>query len=493
MAKTSENISIEPSQISQNDFLDNLKNKIVEDGSKMEWVNSIIQRNAISIKALIEADVFGTLSDFNDDYPGANTHVRIQILKALLENKEYCKVDGIEYNVKNITAPLNSWLEHHENFDKTLDTAIVREKFAKRVSWLVQLNANTKPIYDALYTLSVLNYMEEALKESNLQPQKLEELRKWISDSKKTLFKNSSLIQKEAVAPYSLFTGAYSFKRLFQYEVEKIKILTQSFRENINRINQINSFSGILSSVFSSLNFGLSSTVRLGMLALLPSRILITAIREGASLCSTLLYRGMSSISPNYRPSLLSLKLISFGFHLAILMSLISYSQAPIMLMLGFQAFPQNWTFGFISQMTLGIAATQLAAGIGFRSYNNVKSWLDPIAHTQNTLQTEPESTSTQAPAISPAQRQTLIRLLMLEKSNINSNTELTQDDKKTKAIQLNNEIRDLTDQSKPYILTQYDKDLIKAKDTNGFDLGGNIDLGQEDSNTNHNLRSTAI
>jgi len=485
MAEPSNNTP-EASQFSESDFLSNLKDKIVEDGSKMEWINSIVQRNAISINALIAADIFGNLSDFRDDYPETSALVHIQILKAYLENKNNCTVDDIKYNVKNITSPLVGWLEHHESFDRTLDSAIVKEKMAKRVSWLVQLNANTKPIYNALFKLNVLNYMENALGESNLQDKRLE---KWIQNSKQNLFKNSNLMRYEVVAPHSLFTGAYSFKRLLQNEIAELQRLAKKFKEMVIDISKVDSFSGILYSLISSLVFGLSFTIRMGKLALLPSRIAITAIRESASLCSKLLYRGMAAIMPNHTPSLLALKLLTLGVQITALISLASYFQVSMILLLGWQTFPESWSYGFIGPMSLGIAATELAAGIGLMAYNTVNSWLHSIINHNSAPQTEPDFMPTQASTISPTQRDKLIRLLTREKMAVTSNVALEQADKTEKFQQLDDEIRGLFNRSNPYVLSQYDKDLIKEKDVDGFDLDGSIAPDQT-TDTDNNLRS---
>lgn len=144
-------------QVVESAYMLSLMDKIVENGSDLDWVNNIMERNTISIKTLIEADVFGDRSDFAEDYPNATALTKAAILKAFLENKESFEEKEIKCNPKEIANLLQGFMDNAEVFDRALDTAILKEKLAGRVSWLVHLNANTKPIFLALCRLDIQN------------------------------------------------------------------------------------------------------------------------------------------------------------------------------------------------------------------------------------------------------------------------------------------------------------------------------------------------
>ena len=484
-------------QTTQEDFLNHLADKIIENGSEMDWITNIIQRNAISIDGLIEADIFGSLSDFKENYPSASTLDKFEILKAYLENKTHYTNDNITYDIKNIVAPLIAWSEYHEEFDRTLDSAIVKEKMAKRVSWLVQLNPNTKPIYDALTELNILIYMEKNLVAEN------ENAKAWINETKQKLYSEYNVIRFQSSVSMFL-TGAYSLKRLLQREVASILSFINSTRSLISSFAQINSLRQAIKTTSLTFFTGIEPTIALGELALLPYRLLLTVLRESAALSSKLLHIALRKITPNNTPSLLLLNALTFGFEIVAISLATHYFQISTLFLLGLQIFPQSWNYTFIAQMVIGISAIELVAGVSYGLYNKITAWLRPDNSTSPQLEPEAgyngshnnSSTPTVAPdsvdnAINPEQRKKLIRLLMLEKNTVANSSTLRPDEKQEKSQELQEELTRLYNKS-PYILSQFDKALIQGKQIDGFGLSATNDSEHEDDNRD-TFKSNAI
>lgn len=448
--------TIKPQQEDLNkQFYDSLLDKIIENGKTQTWLKGLIDRNQVTIDALIENDTFGSLSDFKELYPNASTKDQVYILKGFLsKEKNYG-----QYHIDELTSALMGWMDNHVGFEHSLDRALLDEKLARRISWSVDLSNNTKALYDMLSRWQILHKLATMQQASNLNDAKLKE---WIKSEQQNLFNK---INDANIAPTNEFAflfGSRSFAYFFQKEIRHLKSIFTTFLGSVNDIANTRAIDDALKSFILALAVGYLSTVKAGLFFLLPYRLAITTLRESSFHLSKYFYKAADYLVPEARIRRSTLQFAALALQVSAIIFGMSYFQLPWMLLMGLQLFPQSWTYGFIGKLILSISAATLASGalygVGKAVVSYVKQWWSPASPA---AQQEPLSTS---------QRQRLMIALNQYRANLAADSSLEEADKQSKSKTLNSEIQQLFRQDQPYFLSQFDKEIIRQRNVTGFD-----------------------
>lgn len=343
-------------------FLVNLLNAIVPGGSEMEWVKQIVERNKISIDIIIDRDTFGNLSSFDVTYPKATELTKAKILKAYLENQSQYVENGVSYPVSEILELLEGYKQRPENFDRALDSAILQEKLAKRVSWLVHLNADTQPIFNTLFHYTLLlkiQRINECLAVEGNESQKVDgDLKSWINEEKQKLFNIAGIDYKSAPG-YSFLTGNRSIKQLLQQEVARVVNLLKFAKDSIMGFSED---TGHYPNYSRSLLRGVLFVIQLGNIALLPNRLILTSIRESSYFLRLGVNRIFNWLMPNHPQSQAFVQAFTLGAQIALLFSGIRFFNLSWRMLFNLQFFPSSWSWGMIGNIMSGYAAFDFLA-----------------------------------------------------------------------------------------------------------------------------------
>lgn len=458
-------------EVTEQVFLAKLHDAIVPGGSEMEWVKQIVDRNKISIDSIIDSDTFGNLSSFSEAYPKATELTKAKILKAYYENQSEYLENGVNYPVKDIVVMLEGFKQRPENFDRALDSAILVEKMAKRVSWLVHLNADTQPIFNTLFYYTLLLKIERI--NQNLSAD--EALRSWINEEKQKLFKAESIEYKKAPL-FSFLTGNRSIKQLLQQEVARIVNLAKFVKDSM--LGSIES-TGQYPSLAGSLQKGLRFVIQLGNIALLPNRLILTSIRESSYFLRMGVNHAFNWLMPNHPRSQAFVQAFTLGVQIALLSTGISYFNISWRMILNLQLFPSSWSWGMIGNMALGYAGLDFSAAL----IRKGTSWIHDLftgadSTTQDErpapvvendveaqLSVEPSDEKVNTASVKAVQQQTpmaddlrnkLIRLLFEARQSPETYQTTNQ--------AMHQETIKLMNKAEPYYLSDVDKAIIHQK-----------------------------
>jgi hypothetical protein len=454
--------------------VDKVRDAIIHNGSQLAWVREVVVRNNESLKALIENDTFGALSDYPETYPNATLTDKLNILKAFVENEGY---EG--FNVPEITLALRTFVDDKEQRERQLEEALFGSQRQGQTPWQTKLPISCHNAIEMLDKVQILNYIEKLINEA---PNKAEyaALQTWLAQKRHNIATRRVDFTYESEIGYFL-GGSNSFRKLIRNEVAGVVALWQRVKNTVLTIAALTDWPP-LSTV---LRDSMLMTLRLGMLFLLPYRLLLTSCREGAALVQ----RSISYLVNYFMPENQTAKKIAGMTGLIVKMALmclaINYFGFSFKLLLGLQMFPQSWSWGFIGQMTLGFAAVETAAGVLFGVGSRVNAYLRtllgqpvevyipvpvPVEHNPvSSVANAPQPIADLAPLSGP-QRNQLIRILMAQTQKV-ARSDMSDAEKAEARTQISTEQSNLRNQAKPYILSAFDlKLLAEREDLEGFD-----------------------
>lgn len=426
-----------------------LKN-IALQGDTRPWLLEYAQRNAVTLQGLIENDTFGPLSDFDDENPAPSAIEQARILKAFLTNTDYA-----DYDVLAITGLLNDFTKNLEQQARSLDNILMTAQLHREEVWGTQLPRTISIQLNALNTIQISNQIERMLNTLEDSGDKAS-LKAWVA-RQRTQIANatySSVGQSEIVY---LLLGASQLSKFIRNETNR---LTNFFNRTYNRIMSISDFNLARSSLVGLLLDGLLFSINLGLICLLPYRLMLTLAREARYLVSS----GLRYLSEAFLPQAIrpATNLIASVAGLGVLISLVHYLDPSLGMILGLQLFPETWSWPFIGSIALGFSAAELGLGLALGLAKKCYTYL-PQRSENNAEPIEPPDNSV-ATALNPGQKQQLLRLLVPERGNLNTNESMAAEKKQKKSDKITTEIAALMT-AEPYILSKLDKKLLARQD----------------------------
>jgi hypothetical protein len=452
-----------PTLLTAEQAVTTILNNIQLNGALRPWLLEYAQRNAITIQSLIENDTFGPLSDFDAENPAPSAIEQARILKAFLTYSEYAV-----YDVLAITGLLNDFTKNIEQQARSLDNILMTAQLHREEVWGTQLPQSISIQLNALNTIQIFNQMERMLNALENSEDKAN-LKVWVARQRTQIANTpySKVGQSEIV--YLLF-GASQLSKFIRNETNR---LTQFFNRTYNRIMSISDFNLTRSSLVGLLLDGLLFSINLGLTCLLPYRLALTLAREVRYLVnSSLRYLSEAFLPQAIRPAT---NLIASIAGLGILYYLFGYLQLSWGMILGVQLFPETWSWSFIGSIALKFSVTELGLGLTLglakkcyaysqqRCENNVEPIEPPSVDFSLQLDNHPAPESLPT-ALNPEQKQQLLRLLVPERGNLNTNESMAADKKQKKSDKITTEITTLMT-AEPYFLSKFDKKLLARQD----------------------------
>ncbi|HKY69944.1 MAG TPA: hypothetical protein VJ205_03515 [Gammaproteobacteria bacterium] len=346
---------------------DLILDKIADNGRNQFWLKDWAQRNSVTISTLIANDVFGSLSDFPEKYPDATLADKLNILQAYLDKKSLSTFD-----VTDITMRLTGWCDLEERL-RNVENALFSAQWQRSCDWSQHLTLSAGNWVEILCQMQILDVMENMLDQEAALKEKdeMQAMIAWFFDKREALLNTGFPLQTRVINGEVEFAllGSNQFSKFFRTEINILRVLWQTTMARISDIA-----AGRVSSIFGVAIDSAWFVIRLGLMALLPYRLLVTALRELEHFIDRRLW---PRLLPNVR---VFLTLPYFVSKIVVFALAIHYFNIPLLLFFGLQIFPYSWTWGLIGKIALGFGSLEVLSGAVYGIAKKLTVWWqDPV------------------------------------------------------------------------------------------------------------------